>query len=261
MSSYDCVIPVSWQRLHDVVLAQWYLVLEGKREGKSYVEEFAPDYLEMFRGYDEKWNLKAPQEYLQSLDWPLKSQEVDVDVLRKSLPHLRDTEIETHSSSILTEAISRHAGEELPDHDTFADEKFYGRSNTFPKVQVAGFKSRFRALEKFFLFDYTREKYAYKVSPRAGFDAEFVSLLSDLFFATRSFVGIYLLHESSTWPASDDVSIQGYLAPHEVVRLSSYLHFFEQQTDDTQYLANLFVDRIRRAADNGLGVVTLHEGL
>ncbi len=261
MSSYDCVIPVSWQRLHDVVLAQWYLVLEGKREGKSYVEEFAPDYLEMFRGYDEKWNLKAPQEYLQSLDWPLKSQEVDVDVLRKSLPHIRDTEIETHSRSILTEAISRRAAEDLPGHDAFTDEKFYGRSHTSPEVQVVGFKSRFRSLEKFFLFEWISGESVYKISPRATFDTEFTSLLSDLFFATRSFVGIYLLHESSTWPASDDVLIQGYLAPNEVVRLSSYLHLFEQETDDTYHITNLFVDRIRRAADNGLGVVTLHQGL
>jgi hypothetical protein len=93
-------------------------------------------------------------------------------------------------------------------------------------------------------------------------DGLLITLLDDLFLATRAFPGIHVLREPRAWPAHDDLMALGILQPREVQQLAAYLPEIEARARGLEdELLPLFVDRMRRSADQGLALVTLLGGL
>lgn len=86
-------------------------------------------------------------------------------------------------------------------------------------------------------------------------------LFESLFLYQRVIPGTWFPRESPVWPGFDDLSFAGYLAPGEVKRLWDELLQWEARGAVEDELFPLFLDRARRAAESGCGLLTIHAGL
>jgi hypothetical protein len=144
--------------------------------------------------------------------------------------------------------------------------RYYGTPHRRPHRQVAGTKRRYYFLLHLFTATWQQARSVYDYAALPFVDATLRDLLEALFLSTRAFPGTPVLDRDATWPGFDDTWLPGLLAPDEVQRLVPYLDDIARldaalPLDDQDVLFPLFADRVRRAADQGLGLVTLHAGL
>ena len=268
MSSYDCIIPVSWLQLTETILSEWCRVLTRSRDVEDFCRAFAPDYTDFFDPTTAPAWQSIPDNYLADISWSSTVQTFAADNLRQSQLHqaLQQTTIAEDTTSILCSAVRHRAGVELPGQDPFNDTAFYryyGRLHTAPYLQVAGTKSQYHFLEGLFTVTYDRQRSLYTYQHHHAVEVQLVHLIQVLFLSRRAFPGMLILPENDTWPAYDDSRLQGYLRPDEVRQLAGYLDviamsYTHNAEDD---LFPLFADRVRRAADAELGLITLHSEL
>lgn len=265
MSSYDCVLPISWPVLHDEIVPAWCQVLEGQRSCLSFCEEFRIEH-DPFIGIDEYDWSAIPRGYLIDVGWSRSLEIFMADQLRESTAHARlvSLGIAEVGIDILMAVCKKRAGVDLGKPDPFARShygKFYGRLEHPRRLQVAGTKSRYHFLEG--MFTLTDEPELYRYTNARTVPEELVHLLGALFLALRALPGILVLPRGWCWPAYDDDRMQGYLTPSEVQQLVPYLdlipaYYAHNPKDD---LFPLFADRVRRAAAQELGLITFHSGL
>ena len=264
MSSYEAVVPVSWSRLTEIVLPAWTDVLAHRRSMESFGREFAPDHWETYARYNgpiPTWD--APTTYLEDVQWRSGMPFLPADHLRRSAQHaaIQPSWLTEDATQLLCRAIIGTASELAgPDTVDAPYNGFYNRLHEPPHPQVAGTKNQYHFLSAFFQITWERESSGYRHVARPSVDSELVALLEALFLSTRSFPGMWCLcAENGMWPGYDDASFQGILTPREVGRLAVHLAAMDPRAiaaHDELYL--LFVDRVRRAAEQGLGLVTLH---
>jgi hypothetical protein len=290
MSSYHAVVPVSWSRLTEVVVPAWVETLAGRRTLASFAKEFAPtraQYLievwqevERMARWPAGWKLTAS--YLEDIGWVPGAPFIAADCLRASAMHgeLDRFAIAEAGTSALCHAILCSASVDLAGDDRFAnysiahhayyDAKFfryYARLHESPRYQVAGTKNAYRFLANLFTVTWQQqERRQYDYTARPFVDPTLRALLDALFLSTRSFPGLEVLDRNGTWPGSDDMRLQGLLSPAEVRQLPRYLDDIvgldaARDLDEQDQLLPLFADRVRRAADQGLALVTVHAGL
>lgn len=269
MGSDVFVVPVSWSRLTEVVMPAWREVLMRERTMRAFGDELAPDRDEEYplhwhhdeipQGWDDQ------RRYLAELGWDSRRPIVAADQLRRSSLHaqLLRGAFGDACAAVLRRAIYLSASAELAGDDPFtADpERYYGRMHGEPHRQVAGNKNRYHFLGHIVEYTWQRERSEYDIAIRTDVDARLRALLAALWFATRSFPGLKTLSRNDTWPAADDSWLLGVLAPDEVVELASYLDVLAGlcPPEPGQYhLLPLFADRVRRSAEQGLGLVTLY---
>ncbi|HZS05794.1 MAG TPA: hypothetical protein VFD58_13225 [Blastocatellia bacterium] len=217
-------------------------------------------------------NLVAPEGYFDEIGWALERKMLDARQISQSQLH---KEFFSKSDAflgvdLLFDAIRHSAGEELPGEDPFEKQPwngFYSRSHYEPFIQVAGTKSRFHWINELFeetgwhqKYDESQSYYSFRSNGAA--DDSLLALISKLFLAERTLPGVWMFGPPLSWPACDDIALQGYLAPGEVKELADridHLEFLVRQQDDE--LFPLFADRVRRSVASGQGLVTMHGAL
>jgi len=288
MSSYHAVVPVSWSRMTEVVVPGWVEALLGRRTLASFAEEFAPNDAEFVTAVRQDVDRKPPwpagwqlsPRYLEDIGWTPGTPFVAADRLRASALHgeLDRFGLAEVGTIAVCHAIRFSASVELAGADRFENYslnseyldarhfRYYARLHDAPRCQVAGTKNRYHFLDDLFTATYRRERSVLDCAARPFVAPALRDLLEALFLSTRAFPGIQVLDRNATWPAHDDTRFQGLLAPAEVRRLVPYLDDIARleaalDLDEQHELFPLFADRVRRAADQGLALVTLHNGL
>jgi hypothetical protein len=267
MSSYDCVIPVSWARLTETLLPQWCTIFSNSHCVRAFCETFAPDAISYLEDGTADWHT-IPEGYLEDIGWSPVMLSLPANNLRRSRLHraLMKTPVGEVLTVLLCTAI-RHAGGELRGSDRFAStpyDGFYSRFSDAPAIQVAGTKSRYHFLEGLFTVNADLEYHLYRYNRRETTPCKLAELLEALFLANRAFPGVAVLQDNNSWPAYDDLGMQGYLTPPEVLQLADHLNFIAESRkahDGFDDLFELFADRVRRSATAEFGLVTLHAGL
>jgi hypothetical protein len=285
MGSYPVIVPVSWGRLIEVIVPAWVDVLSGRDTIQSFCREFVP----------EKWLwvdpdvpgartaprlAELPSTYLTEVGWAAGAGGLaaggfpaggfPADNLRRSAQHaaLARVFFTGTANELVCRAISTRASVELSGPDRF--NHFYSRLHEPPHCQVAGTKNHYHFLRHLYVRTYDPEQWGYHYVPSADVGAELVALFEALLFAVRSLPGLHVLAERGMWPAGNDKYVQGYLSPGEVRQLVPHLAELEARVreaearvgeDERDGLLPLFLDRIQRAADQGLGLVALHDVL
>src|SRR5262245_9225457 len=237
MSSYDCVLPVNWARLWKVVIPAWYEALTGRKTIESFCGELIPKGDRAFRLSEHRI---APSGYLDDIGWDPAKEELRAEALMNSKSHKEYFSLSGDflGNHILFDAIKQTAGEELPGEDIFAERPrngFYSRLHGEPFVQVAGTKSRFHWMNGLFgetghHRNYHEAKAYFSFRPNKMVEATLANLLSQLLLTERTLPGVELFGPPSSWPASDDPSLQGYLSPGEVDELAGRLERLEALT-------------------------------
>jgi hypothetical protein len=212
--------------------------------------------------------LIAPEGYLNDIGWSPGRDELCSELVSNSKLH---KEYFSRSEAflgidILFDAIKQTAGKELPGEDTFAErpwDGFYSRLQEEPFFQVAGTKRRFRWMNVLFEETGYHPVQGYcSFRPNEMVESALAGLISRLFLAERTMPGVWNFGPPLSWPACDDTSLQGYLAPTEVKELAERLGRLETLTrGEEDELFQLFADRVKRSADAGLGLITMHGGL
>jgi hypothetical protein len=266
MSSYDCVIPVSWERLVESLLPEWCKIFSDSGNVQEFCQTFAADAMEYLESGSSHWRV-LPKGYLEDIGWSGCTLGFPADNLRHSVLHQAVAKtIGDTGTVLLCRAIRGWACAELSGSDPFANTPwngFYSRLGDRPTVQVAGTKTQYRFLEGRFTLSYDSERMLYGYNRREKNSDKLDELLEKLFLATRAFPGILVLPENNSWPAYDDLWMQGYLMPSEVSQLVTYLDLIAESCEEHGFddLFPLFADRVRRAAISGYGLITLHAGL
>lgn len=276
MSSYDAVVPVSWSRLTTVVVPAWVETLQGRRSLVSFAQEFAPNETELVtamvngvaRSSPSQAGWQLPPNYLEDIGWTPGTPFTTADRLRASASHRElDQRVlaEVHTFAVC-HAIRFSASVELVGDDPFEEDGYYARLHQAPYCQVVGTKSRYRFLDALFTTTWRPERRVYDYVARPFVDPEHRDLLAQLFLSIRTIPGIQILDRNDAWPAHDDTWLQGLLAPPEVQRLTVFLDEMAQvqiaraaDVQDGEF--PMFADRVRRAAAQELGLVTLHNAL
>lgn len=288
MGAYHAVVPVSWSRLIEVVVPAWVDTLLGRRTMASFAQALAPhvpgQISRSWREVDLASRLPAGWQaarYLQDIGWTARTPFVAADQLRASALHgeLERSGVAEDGAEALCEAIASSASVDLAGADPFADHslphseyydadhfRWYARLHDAPRCQVAGTKNRYHFLEDLFTATWHDKRWVYDYAARPFVDSALRELIEALFLSTRAFPGTWILDRNSTWPACNDRRIQGLLTPGEVRRLVPYLDEIARleaalELDDRNELFPLFADRVRRAADQGLALVTLYDCL
>jgi len=265
MSSYSCVVPVDWKTLWAEVVPAWLSVLDGSQAPASFYDRYVPEGIEYADEY-LKDVLSAPADFLLQFPKDNLSPPYSRDALwqtGRSSSFLHKTDL--HSFPFLLElAIKQTAAVDLPGDDPFPGD-FYGsmRTGAGPrKIQIAGTKNSFHFLGWAFDISWQREllRYIYSRKP-AECSPPLHGLFEALFLYERVLPGAWFPDCSPTWPSHDDFSIAGYLSPDEVTLLRDELAQWSVSRDTEGTLYIHFVDRVTRAAQNGLGLITLHGGL
>jgi len=271
MGSYDCVIPISWPLLKGEVLPAWSEVLKGQRTCVSFCNEFIhghDDRLIAISWCDEVKGMRLPSNYLESIGWSSEIDILSADRLRDSSVHRSVQQaIQGWGDYALCQAIQSSASVELSGIDPFVEDRhisYYGSLCDLPKVQVAGTKNGFQFLEVFFTRVYHRYPNPFYTFINKGrINDEVVELLGALFLSLRSFPGCTVTEEAWSWPAYDDCRIQGYLSPDEVPLLVRHLVEIASLHPEVyeDELFPLLQNRVQRAAEEGLGLVTMVDSL
>ncbi|MBL0218934.1 MAG: hypothetical protein IPQ07_34325 [Myxococcales bacterium] len=234
----------------------------------SFAEKFAPNEAELVTAMGKEVARTSPPGYLQEIGWTPGAPFAEADRLRASALHseLDRSGLAAVHTFVVCHAIRFSTSVDLAGDDPFEDDGYYARLHDAPYCQVAGTKNRFHFLDALFTTTWRPERRVYDYAARPVVAPPLRDLLDALFLSTRTFPGIQVLDRNATWPGYDDTWFQGLLAPQEVGRLASCLDEIAQleaarDTDDQDELFPLFADRVRRAAAEGLALVTLHNGL
>jgi hypothetical protein len=210
----------------------------------------------------------TPEGYLEDIGWSSANGELRSEGLMKSKLYKEYfSQSEAHLGiDFLFDAIKQTASEELQGEDLFAQQPwngFYSRLHEEPFVQVAGTKNRFHWMNVLFEeTGYHQGQGYYSFRRNEKVESVLSNLMSLLFLAERTLPGVWVFGPPLSWPACDDTSLQGYLAPREVEKLADRLGRLESLTrEQDDELFPIFTDRVKRAADTGLGLITMHGGL
>lgn len=269
MSHYDCVLPVDFERLQDVVLPAWIEFIAGERAPRDFADEFvpwqvgvadseywpedswlepfdlAPDYIDWFRARSvTEWNAEAMR------------REVGPSMTSDSLPWCAD--------DLLTLAIKQSCAVEIPGESAFPELEFYNRLHEPPRVQVAGTKNRFWFLEELYDWDWKQCEWLYLVRRKGVIEESAYDLLEKLFFNIRIFPGTEPMKKSLVWKASDESQIPGFLTREETRELAYALPQLNAaivNTQDKSWKFEQFADVLLRSARCDAGLVTLFSGL
>ena len=261
MSSYSCVIPVNWSILWGAVIPAWLSVLSGSLEASAFYAKNVPSEDE----YGDLLNASyaAPSDYLSLFATPLHPPYFDVELQRTGkCAEFRLVADSTASPYLLEAAIKQTAAVDLAGLDPYAH--LHGASTTgfFGAKQVAGTKNRYSFLEGAFEVLWQPQMHHYHYSRRhEGTTIRLQELFESLFLYLRVIPGTWFPASPATWPGYDDLSFAGYLSPSEVKVIQEELTLWKTPdlAEDVTFM--LFKDRVRRAAESGLGLLTIHAGL
>jgi hypothetical protein len=278
MSCYPAVVPVSWQALHGLVLAEWCAVLDRRQPLAAFLSRFSIETWEPGEGWNE-----CPGGYLAEIGWSQAAAEsgvLEAKVLRRSPLHARLEKLgcADDGTMFLSEAIVKYCSTDLRGPDPVATigshGDYYSRRHSEPRVQVAGTKNRFHFLENFYAENEAQLSATAERSFRGWLvryrslrrNARLELFLARLFLGLRALPGVSTTPEDFSWLGSDDELIAGYLTPAELHDLADELRkvpgdLFKERSFDEAELWPLFSDRVTRAAAQGLGLVTLRNGL
>lgn len=260
MSSSNCVVPVDWDVLWGRVVPGWMDVLAGGRTVRQFYGEFMPlaDEYQEYIQFDEPF--RAPGSYLslfpRASDGLVRANDVACSPAYAEFEKAVDT---WQATFLVCLAIKHTAAVDLPGTDAFADDCWLAHL-TKPPIQVAGTKNSFDFLEALFESEWRQQEHRYRHSRKPGCDAAVQELLESLFLYVRAFPGTCIHVPSSSWPATNEDSIAGFLNPAEV-RALSYVVNDWPLTEESSVVPALFRDRVVRAAENKLGLITLYDAL
>lgn len=266
MSSYSCVLPIDWDRLRGDVLPSWLSLLSGAISAAEFYSKHVQLGDEFVRDMCLDDSYRVPSDYLAlfsdvpRLGWETAS--IIASPAGKEFAQCMDL---TCADRLLAVAIKQSSAVQLPGVDRFEKEPYggyYSRLMDKPHVQVAGTKNLYHFLNGIFAFDWHPSSHLYRVSRKSGPTNAMFALLESLFLGVRALPGVGLASEIPSWPATDDLTFAGYLAPDEVRNLADViaeLGLVADEHDDD--LFPLLVDRVQRAAESGLGLLTIHGGL
>jgi hypothetical protein len=259
MSSYSCVIPVDWRLLWEGVIPAWLAVLAGSMTPAEFYARYVPagdiygDLLED--------DYVAPARYLSLFPAPLHPPYSRAK-LHECPDYSEYCQAADSISYLLEEAIKQSAAVNLMGEDPYAGNYYASTDARFVKIQVAGTKNQYSFLESAFEVNGCPGKSHYNYSRRKdGTSTQLQELFESLFLYQRIIPGVWSPSESPVWTAHDDLSFAGYLSPGETVRLWGELKRWESRTGIEDELFPIFTDRVKRAADAGYGLLTIHAGL
>jgi len=262
MSSYSCVIPVDWALLWEDVIPAWLSLLAGSITPHEFYARYVPageEYGELLldEGYAESAN------FLSLFPVPLrppfsrdKLHEIS-ECLR--IPH----DINSVSClAMLAAAIKQSAAINPVPDDPYVGDYFAFTEDRSGKKLAAGTKNLYSFLETAFEVCYNSETHLYHYFRRTeGTSNQLHTLFESLFLYQRVIPGTWFPSDSPIWPGFDDESFAGYLSPREVALLWNELVHWESRTLVEDCLYPLFADRVKRAAEAGYGLLTIHAGL
>jgi hypothetical protein len=265
MSSYDCILPIDWNKFRNKLVPLWLDVLKGNFTWQHFLELTSTQIdSEIFQEAD---SLTAPTGYLDEIGWKEEIHVFHASGLRTSLLHRNyiGGDRGFWAEQYFYSATKQFAGANLAGADPYKHspyDGYYSSLHCKPFIQVAGTKNGYRFMEGLFDIEWNEPLHVYKHHAKLGVDHTLISLLTSLFLSERSVPGINVLQVESAWPAFDDPILQGYLTPKEtecLAQLIERLQSFESvQKDD---LFPLFKDRVTRAAEKQLGLLTLQASL
>lgn len=259
MSSYSCVVPVNWKLLWEEVIPSWLSLLSNTATPAEFYARYVPAG-DMYGDLLED-HYFAPAKYLRLFDTPLHP-----PYCRAKLHETADCreycQAPDSISYLLEVAIKQSASVNLIGDDPYTGSYFASTDGGSVKIQVAGTKNQYSFLEAAFEVNWNAETKHYEYSRRSkGTSAQLQELFESLFLFQRVIPGTWFPSESPIWPGYDDLSFAGYLSPIEVECLWTEMMHWEGCSTVEYDLYPLFVDRVKRAATSGLGLLTIHAGL
>lgn len=273
----------------ELVIPAWVDTLLGRRTIASFADELTPDDddKELVLGIAEEIERKSqwpvrPElaaRYLEEIGWQPGMPFVAADRLRASPAHraLHAAVVAELGTQAVTRALRSSASVDLAGDDPFASYslpghayydaaffQFYGRLHSPPRCQVAGSKNSYHFLRLLFSLTYQADRGVYDCEALPSVAPELRELIESLFFSTRTVPCVWVTDRNATWPGGNDPRLQGVLSPREVQQLVPYLDQLEEldrELAQRYELLPLFADRVRRAAEQGLALVTLFDCL
>lgn len=260
MSSYNCVMPVDWQRLWDELVPAWLELLAGRIEPAAFRALYLPhgsEYPELIQPVE---SYIVPARYLalfaqRPLSPPYASEELLALWGGEPMPYETD-------GFLLLDAIRQSVAVDLPGEDRYDDDWRAVSTYRGGRKQVAGAKNLFPFVAIAYELDWKPEQHLYRCARRPGAVSDrLFELLEALLFYRRTLPGDGIVRQSPSWPGYDDLSYGGYLAPAEVAELNLELKGWQVADIDGGLSFDLFADRVSRSADAGCGLLTIHDGL
>lgn len=251
----------------------WCDLLQLRETPRRFAEKHIPRQGEALGWWVTEFDrhfADIPATYLHEISWNPGEEIFSADLVRQSETHaaLEKKSIIDTTTTLLCAAIKQSASVRLSGEDPFARDRFfsyYGRVDN--GLQVAGTKNQFHFLEAVFSVkwlgserQWTSSEYQYQ--EKGSVSNAISELLSCLFLAKRTFPALKTCEAENRWPGTDDETIQGYLTPEEVTKLSHCLVEISslKETRDDE-LFPLFRDRVQRTSREHFGLVTLLAGL
>jgi hypothetical protein len=258
MSSYSSVVPVDWIRLWNDVLPAWLSVLSGSMDPSLFYAKYVPEGDPYGDLLDERYI--APPDYLSLFGKPL-SPPYSRHALHdsgKCADFLATADLSA-SPYLLTAAIEQTAAVKLSEDDPHASNFFASIRTPSDLKQAAGTKNLYAFLEAAFDVRWNAPKHHFNYSRRqdSGSSAQLHELLEALFLYQCGLPGAWFPLESPTWPGYDDLSFAGYLSPIQVEHLRDELAAWDAAPHANPLFA-LFLERVQRSSDSGLGLITIH---
>ena len=248
-------------------MASWLDLLSGNITPLDFYTRHVPFGDELIEGGDLNLpdRMQMPSDYLE-LFTDRRGRGWETAPIRESPAYRKfEPRLELSDIMLFAAAVKQSCAVEVPGPDRFAFEPyngFYSRLMDRPHTQVAGTKNRFYFLQGIFTFDGSPSDRCYRLFPKDGMSHSDFALLESLFLYRRTLPGVWLPSQVPSWPASDDLTFTGYLAPAEVQALSEIIENFNSAADEEDDdLFPLLVDRVQRAAGAELGLITIHGGL
>ncbi len=270
MSHYDCVLPVDFERLRDVVMPAWIEFIAGERAPRDFADEFAPWQVGVAdRNYwpENNWlePFDIPAPYIEwfrarpMAEWIAEDVRCDVEDL------LTSPSLPWCATDLLALAIKQSCAVELPGQCPSPNAEFYNRLHDPPFVQVTGTKTPFRFMGELYEMAWQQTKNFYAIKRKGIVEERTYAPLERLCFNVRYFPGTWwLMKESLVWKSSDELQLSGFLTPEETGELAERIAELKGATRPMKnelWDFDLFPDCVRRAADCQAGLVTIFGGL
>lgn len=261
MSSYSCVVPIDWPLLWDEIVPAWLSVLSGSLEASAFYASYVPAGDEYGDLLSESY--AAPRDYLSLFTTPLHPPYFDTELrITGKCAAFHRVADSTASPYLLEAAIKQTATVNLTGLDPYDGNYYASTNDPSGTKQVAGTKNRYPFLEGAFEIVWQPQMHHYTYSRRhQGATARLQELLESLFLYLHVIPGTWFPSSPTTWPGYDDLSFAGYLSPSEVKVLQEELALWEVPDLETDMTFLVFIDRVRRAAESDLGLLTIHAGL
>jgi hypothetical protein len=266
MSCYCCVLPIEWDHFWQGVMASWLGLLSGETTPLDFYTKHVQLGDESVEYVCLDISYRAPSDYLALFTDGHRRGWETAPIIESPAYQGFAKSIDLFSTAILLEAaVKQSCSVELPGPDRWANQPhggFYSRLMDKPHIQVAGTKNCYHFLQGIFTFDWHPSDHIYRLVPKNGMSQSVLAPLESLFLGTRALPGVWLPPQIPSWPGFDDLTFSGYLAPDEVRVLSEIIEDFNSvANEEDDDLFPLLVDRVQRAAESELGLITLHAGL